>query len=204
MYRCVVSARRWALLIPLSFLAACMGTTSPPAMLDGNLTAPPAGWLDFCKRNADDPYCRPLSLTSERRQQLNAVHRAVASLGARDDARLFQRTDYWTSAGAQGGDCEDLALAARSRLMELGWPPRSLRLAMAWTEKGIYHAVLTVDVEHKGRLATFVLDSRFEDVRGWDELTTRGYRWDRRQAAGLPYWVTVPAANAPTVLASRS
>lgn len=127
MYRCVVSASRWALLIPLSFLAACMGATSPPAMLDGSLTAPPAGWLDFCKRNADDPYCRPLSLTSERRQQLRAVHHAVASLGARDDARLFQRTDYWTRAGAQGGDCEDLALAARARLMELGWPPRSLR-----------------------------------------------------------------------------
>jgi predicted transglutaminase-like cysteine proteinase len=204
MYRCVGSARRWALLLPLSFLAACMGTISPPAMLDGNLTAPPAGWLDFCKRNSDDPYCRPLPLTSQRREQLRTVHHAVASLGARDDARLFQRTDYWTHAGAQGGDCEDLALAARARLMQMGWPPRSLRLAMAWTEKGVYHAVLTVDVEHKGRLATFVLDSRFDEVRGWDELTARGYRWDRRQAAGLPYWVTVATPSAPTVLASRS
>src|SRR5688500_2462712 len=80
MCRCVVSARRWALLIPLSFLAACMGTTSPPAMLDGNLTAPPAGWLDFCKRNADDPYCRPLSLTSKRMDELMRVQRELAAV----------------------------------------------------------------------------------------------------------------------------
>jgi predicted transglutaminase-like cysteine proteinase len=204
MYRSVVSARRWALLIPLSFLAACMGTTSPPAMLDGNLTAPPAGWLDFCKRNADDPYCRPLSLTTERMNQLERVQREVSTLARTSDDDRFRRADFWTVAGAQGGDCEDFALAARARLMSQGWPPRSLRIAMAWTEKGLYHAVLTVDVEHKGHLATLVLDSRFDDVRGWDELTARGYRWDRRQAAGLPYWVTVANPSAPTQLASRS
>lgn len=191
MYRCVGSARRWALLLPLTLLAACMGTNSPPAMVDGNLTAPPAGWLDFCKRNADDPYCRPLTLTRERRLQLETVQREVAALGVRDDAALFRRSDYWTSAGEQGGDCEDLALAARARLLALGWPPRALRLAMAWTEKGVYHAVLTVDVAYNGRPATLVLDSRFTSVQGWDALTERGYRWDRRQAAGLPYWVTV-------------
>lgn len=128
MYRCVGSGRRWALLIPFALLAACMGTAAPPpAMVDGNLTAPPAGWLDFCKRNADDPYCRPLTLTRERRQQLETVLREVAALGARDDAALFRRSDYWTSAGEQGGDCEDLALAARARLLALGWPPRTLR-----------------------------------------------------------------------------
>lgn len=204
MYRCVVSARRWALLIPLSFLAACMGTTSPPAMLDGNLTAPPAGWLDFCKRNADDPYCRPLSLTSKRMDELMRVQRELAAVARVADDGRFQRADYWTAAAAQGGDCEDFALAARARLMAMGWPARSLRLAMAWTEKGAYHAVLTIDAEHKGRLATFVLDSRFDDVRRWDELTDRGYRWDRRQAAGLPYWVTVASPAAPTAIASRS
>jgi predicted transglutaminase-like cysteine proteinase len=180
-----------------------MGTNSPPAMVDGNLTAPPAGWLDFCKRNADDPYCRPIALTPDRWNQLSSVHRAVYSLGARADSSLFQRSDYWVSAGNQGGDCEDHALAARARLLELGWPPRSLRLAMAWTENGDYHAVLTIDAEQKGQLATYVLDSRFKDVRRWDELSARGYRWDRRQAPGLPFWVTVDQPQR-VALAARS
>jgi predicted transglutaminase-like cysteine proteinase len=182
-----------------------MGTTSPPAMLDGNLTAPPAGWLDFCKRNADDPYCRPLSLTSQRMNELGRVQRELSALARISDDTRVRDGDFWTVASTGGGDCEDFALAARARLMSMGWPPRSLRLAMAWTEKGVYHAVLTVDMAHKGRLTTLVLDSRLDDVQGWDELTARGYRWDRRQAAGLPFWVTVATPpSAPTILASRS
>jgi predicted transglutaminase-like cysteine proteinase len=40
-------------------LSAC--TTVPSsslAMRDGGLTMPPAGWIDFCGRNAGDPSCR--------------------------------------------------------------------------------------------------------------------------------------------------
>ena len=59
---------------------------------------------------------------------------------------------------------------------------------MAWTEKGDYRAVLSVDGE--AGLAILVLDSRLVEVRGGDELTTPGSRWDRRQAARLPYRVT--------------
>ena len=196
--------RQGAVVALLLGLGACATDGSPPAMLDGNLTAPPAGWLDFCKRNNSDAYCRPIALTPDRRSQLASVHSAVYALGAKDDAELFQRADYWQLASTQGGDCEDHALAARARLLELGWPPRSLRLAMAWTENGDYHAVLTIDVEEKGQVATYVLDSRFRDVRRWDELTTRGYRWDRRQAPGLPFWVTVVQPGARTTLAARS
>ena len=44
------------------------------------------------------------------------------------------------------GDCKDIALAKRKRLMELGWPPESLRMAIAFSERGEMHTVLTVDV----------------------------------------------------------
>ena len=204
MLRGITFVRCGALVALLLGLGACATDGSPPAMLDGNLTAPPAGWVDFCKRNASDSYCRPIALTNDRWRQLASVHRAVYGLGAKDDTELFQRADYWETASSAGGDCEDHALAARARLLGLGWPPRSLRLAMAWTEHGDYHAVLTVDVEEKGQVATYVLDSRFEDVRRWNELSARGYRWDRRQAPGLPFWVTVVQPGARTTLASRS
>lgn len=39
-------------------LGGC-ATDIPPstAMLDGPVTAPPAGWISYCRRHAEDPGC---------------------------------------------------------------------------------------------------------------------------------------------------
>lgn len=195
MVACVVAyGRRWLLAASLTLLAACGGTTAPPAMLDGYLAPPPAGWLDFCERNRDDPYCQAPAITAQRLDELARVQREVAALGLRTDNELFRRADFWAPAGPAGGDCEDHALAARARLLALGWPARALRLATAWTETGDFHTVLTIDGRQRGRPVTLVIDNRFARVVDWQALTARGYRWDRRQAAGRPFWVTVVAA----------
>ncbi len=125
-------------------------------------------------------------------QQLTALARDLAALPQVRDRERFRRAEYWQAAGAAGGDCEDLALLARDRLRALGWPPESLRLALAWTEAREYHAVLTVDALHHGVPATYVIDSRFAWVTGWDALTRYGYRWNMRQRAGAPGWSYVP------------
>lgn len=40
-------------------LSACATVPSSSlAMRDGGLTMPPAGWIDFCGRNAGDPSCQ--------------------------------------------------------------------------------------------------------------------------------------------------
>ena len=125
--------------------------------------------------------------------RLQAASAAAFALpDVRDDER-FHRADYWEPADAQGGDCEDKALFARALLRAGGWPGESLKLALAWTEAGEYHAVLTVDVLRHGRPATYVIDPRFGWVLGWDALTRYGYRWDRRQAATATGWTRIAA-----------
>jgi len=132
-------------------------------------------------------------LTPERWKQLEKVQSSVFKMPVRTDMERLNQLDLWQVADAQnGGDCEDHALAARQSLLALGWPAEALRIAMGWTEQGAYHAVLTVDVTTpKGSEETYVLDSRFHRIESWKTLSRIGYRWDRRQAAAGPQWVTI-------------
>jgi predicted transglutaminase-like cysteine proteinase len=76
--------------------------------------------------------------------------------------------------------------------MALGWRPEELRIAVAWTEQGDYHVVLTVDgLTKKGVRQTYVLDNRFSHVETWSTLTRLGYRWDRRQDKTGQHWVAI-------------
>ncbi len=133
------------------------------------------------------------TLTPDRWHQLQKVQAAVFAMPVRTDLQRLGQLDLWQPADARsGGDCEDHALAARQALIDLGWPPSALRIALGWTERGDYHAVLTVDVATPaGADATYVLDSRFARVEAWQTLSRYGYRWDRRQNADGPDWVAI-------------
>ena len=134
----------------------------------------------------------PVALDGQRWQQLADTSRATFGLDDVRDTEKFRRADYWEAADAAGGDCEDKALQARAVLLALGWPASSLRLALVWTEAREYHAVLTIDVTRSGAPATYVIDSRFAWVLGWDALSRHGYRWDRRQAPAGRGWIYIP------------
>jgi predicted transglutaminase-like cysteine proteinase len=135
------------------------------------------------------------SLDDRAWDDLRSASEAVFALPDKTDAERFHRPDYWEAAGPDGGDCEDKALLARAMLRARGWPGASLKLALAWTESGEYHAVLTVDVIRKGQPATYVIDPRFGWVLPWDALTRFGYRWDRRQADTRSGWVRIGATT---------
>ena len=133
------------------------------------------------------------ALTPERWRELERVQSAVYAMPNRTDSERLGALDLWQPADSRsGGDCEDHALAARQRLLALGWPPSALRIAMGWTEQGDYHAVLTIDVATaKGGVETYVLDNRFARVEAWHTLSRYGYRWDRRQEGNGPGWVAI-------------
>ncbi|WP_340315650.1 transglutaminase-like cysteine peptidase [Rhizorhabdus argentea] len=172
-------------------LSACTTTTQgASAMRDGGLVMPPAGWMDFCGRNADDPSCKVVQLDETRLKQLRAVQSAVRQIHAVDDRKEFGRAEYWQVA-SKAGDCEDIALAAREKLMAMGWPASAVRLATAWTEQRAYHTVLTIDVARDGAQTTLVLDSRFPTVMSWQRLEQIGYRFHIRQASRGPTWVSI-------------
>jgi predicted transglutaminase-like cysteine proteinase len=112
------------------------------------------------------------------------------------DQRQFGKSDYWEPAGKKG-DCEDIALAKRARLMALGWPAEDLRIAVVLDENNQLHAVLTVDVlSAKGKPATYVLDSRFAHVEPWMRLRDYGYTWVERAKPGSADWNRVEDGGA--------
>lgn len=122
--------------------------------------------------------------------QLEQVQRAVNDkVRYEDDQQDYGVAEFWEVANKRG-DCEDYALAKRQRLMELGWPADSLRIATAFNERGELHAVLTVDVTAAdGRRGTYVLDNRFADVEPWQLLV--GYRWLERQGPTEYAWTYI-------------
>ena len=108
-----------------------------------------------------------------------------------ENASQFGLADVWEIADREG-DCKDMALAKRKRLLELGWPPESLRMALAYTERGEMHAVLTVDVTtQSGRRGTYVLDNRFDHVEPWQVVSEYGYRWVERAGPTQYAWTYI-------------
>lgn len=162
---------------------------------------PPFGFIAFCLINqqacdggTDDP--QPLKLDAEMYGQLVAINDAVNALPEIADAEMFGREEFWTYAGQSGGDCEDLALEKRRRLMAAGWPADALLLATANDERGNGHAVLVVASAE----GDYVLDNKHKSVTLWSDLP---YRWRTRQSRLRPYvWLNIdPLKAAATPMA---
>ncbi len=182
----------------LAFLATtgCATTDGAPAasrpMPTGPATLPPRGFVDFCKRHpgecievalSEAPAVLDESRWGQLRQVNDAVNRAFPYV---PDAGPSGRGDYWALPTVEG-DCEDLALEKRRRLIALGWPPEALLIALARVPRLGGHAVLVVVTDQ----GDYVLDSREGAVRPWDELP---YRWMRRQSPKNPrVWVRLQA-----------
>ena len=104
------------------------------------------------------------------------------------DMERFGVPDWWEPAD-KTGDCEDIALTKRQRLMDLGWPAEALRIAALIDGHGQLHAVLTVDVvSEKGAPGTYVLDSHFTHVEPWQIMNQYGYYWLERSKPGSALW----------------
>lgn len=104
------------------------------------------------------------------------------------DMQRFGVEDWWEPA-VDKGDCEDMVLAKRQKLMDMGWPADTLRIAVVIDGHGELHAVLTVDVvSQKGAPATYVLDSHFQHVEPWNLLGQYGYTWLERSKPGSTAW----------------
>lgn len=111
------------------------------------------------------------------------------------DRQAWGRDEYWEPAG-RIGDCEDIVLLKRDRLMKLGWPADALRIAVVQDERGRLHAVLTVDVSRSdGRPETYALDNRLVHVEPWVRLSELGYRWLERSKPGSAAWVSLGSAS---------
>lgn len=170
-----------ALLVSPVLLTACeaMPEYSSPMPSHGGVKTP-RGFTAYCTRNPGE--CSELvlqpeevDLTPERYEELSRVHRDVnRSIKYVSDRSLYGRSDYWTLPDGRG-DCEDIALEKRRRLIALGWPRHALLLTVAKLPDGTGHLVLTVTTKQ----GDYVLDNLQQTVRPWTRLN---YRWLTRQS----------------------
>lgn len=86
---------------------------------------------------------------------------------------------------ATRGRCYDYALAKRTRLLDIGYPPSALLLALAFTPTNEGHLVLVV-VTDRG---DYIMDNLRLDMPRWDKLP---YRWVMRSKPGNPlFWQAI-------------
>ncbi len=201
--RCVV---RWSVGLTLMLMAGgCVSgkfptlknLPPPPIRLDAMPTAqqvlPPFGYIDFCVHHPLD--CEggtdaPLrmTLTPTRWNELAAVNAAVNALPEVSDEDNYGIGEHWTYATTRGGDCEDITLEKRRRLLALGWPAETLLITTA-EANGQGHALLTVVTD----LGDFVLDNQSRSIRLWSAVP---YHWRARQSRERPYiWVNADASK---------
>ncbi len=171
------------------------------AMTTEGVTKPPIGWVQFCRDNSADcrkrfSSARPAPLTRTRWNELVTLNVKVnATIQQVSDLDHYGEEEFWAYPDDGKGDCEDIVLEKKRRLVALGWPEETLLITVVRDENDEGHAVLSVVSE----AGDFILDNRTDLVRPWSQT---GYRFIKRQAQHDPnQWVKLesPARDPLTV-----
>lgn len=179
--------------------AGCLSSAfASPWMKIGARTSQPYGHYDFCKRHATE--CQPLkaaepeALTPESWRTILSVNNAVnTEIEQRTDMEVWGYEDYWEYPYKGAGDCDDIVLEKRRRLIQAGIPARNLPITVVRDEQGDGHAVLTVITDR----GDFILDNLRAKVLRWDETP---YTYLKRQSTrNAGHWQTITPSDGPAV-----
>lgn len=103
-------------------------------------------------------------------KQLELVNAWVNRVPYRADKAVWGEHDYWAAPGeflANGGDCEDYAIAKYYSLKDLGFPVEAMRIVVLNDKRRRQvHAVLVVTWQGED----LVLDSLDQRIRSWNEV----------------------------------
>ncbi|QNP82571.1 transglutaminase-like cysteine peptidase [Agrobacterium tumefaciens] len=196
--------------LPIKLLQACFiliatclaaPVQASPFMQTGRITSQPVGHYDFCQRHSVE--CQPvtatppLTLTPDAWATIVSVNNAVnVEIDQRTDMEVWGYEDYWEYPYKGAGDCEDLALEKRRRLLQSGFAVSNLLITVVRDERGEGHAILTVRTDR----GDFILDNMKAKVLRWDETA---YTYLKRQSTDhAGRWVDIEGPAAPAI-ASR-
>lgn len=159
------------------------------AMMEGIAVDPPRGYVTMCTE--DRGLCAALSATDDadiastdqRLRLLHQVNRFVNQhVRQASDEETVGEPDVWRRPGvgrSAAGDCEDLAIEKRLRLIAAGYPPADLYFAVGLARGLGMHAVLVARTAQ----GDVVLDSLSPAILLWSNTP---YIWVSRQAPGQP------------------
>ena len=173
-------------------LSATLGATAAQAanhITTGGIAPAPIGHVRFCSQfpaecQRQDRARKP-QLTKSLWQQIVAVNAKVNRLVQPvTDAEYYATEEFWTYPGAYG-DCEDYVLMKRHLLVQAGWKPANLLIAVVRQGDGSGHAVLVA----RTRQGDFVLDNLDHEVRRWSQTPYRYVRLQSPRHAG--HWLQV-------------
>ena len=134
----------------------------------------------FCKRNpghCDMTGDAVVQLDREQEERISKVNKEVnASVRCLfSDQLLYDEEEYWTYPTAGLGDCEDVALEKRRRLVMLGLPRAAMTIAIVQVRKSLVsHAILLIETT----TGTWALDSFADEVLPWSDVP---YNYEARE-----------------------
>ena len=136
-------------------------------------------YKEFCLRNVGECDLSGQSLLELRPAVWHFLLETNSSVNSeislRSDRDEYQREEFWTYPSNGFGDCEDIALEKRRRLVKIGLPRGPLRLAIVHHKRNLAaHAVLTVETCQ----GTFVMDSTHDQILLW---YTTPYNFETRE-----------------------
>jgi predicted transglutaminase-like cysteine proteinase len=174
------------------FLVLAVGTAViTPALADlatGRDAQPTAAFTEFCRRAPDE--CAPaepakLLATNELHKRLSRVNRRVnRDVRHISDLEHWGLDDRWDYPVDGQGDCEDLALEKRRRLIAKGIPAGAIYFAVVLDPWGQGHAVLMVQTDR----GQFVLDTLSDVVT---VAETAPHTFLKRSTADPQRWVEI-------------
>ncbi len=161
---------------------------------DGGATSIPVGAYAYCRAQPGDctsrgPAVDHAELTERLWTQLQAVNNQFnQSIVPVSDRDQYGVDEYWTIPSARG-DCEDYVLGKRHDLINDGWSPSTLLIAVVRRPDGEGHAVLIVRTD-RGDL---VLDNLVGRIDLWSDAP---YEFIKRQSqADARKWVSIVPAD---------
>jgi predicted transglutaminase-like cysteine proteinase len=125
---------------------------------------------------------------SESLEELASINRKVNhSVTYKDDLKQYGVAEHWAYPTSGYGDCEDYALLKRKLLIDAGFDPKKLNVALCWDLSKQGHAVLIAELQD----ADYVLDNHTDLVKPWGFV---GYKWDKVSIDGsFLHWKKITA-----------
>jgi len=172
------------------------------AIMSSGQAGPTPAWIAFCRQMPEECAHDPseptvITLNPETWKLLVDINERVnATIVPVTDQDHWGVADRWDYPDDGLGDCEDIQILKRRKLIEAGLPLRALRMTVVIDELGAGHAVLMARTNR----GDYILDNKRAAVLSWQET---GYRYVKREGSESAAWVWLGNQAAPMVTATR-